>query len=124
MTKFPFYLPLSVDCIYTNISSFMPSSSGFGLFLPAHFQIREIDNLNLTFAVNFAVNVILNDRNVMVNFSGALARGQRSTVSKTNWVIYASRKFWFLQNRPFHPFMSADVKWQTSQESKAYPICV
>ena len=89
MTKFPLYLPLSVDCIYPNIGSFMPIFFSFELFLPSHFQIREIDNLNLT----FAVNVILNDRNVMVNLQGALAHTQRSTVSKKKLVIYASRKF-------------------------------
>ena len=80
MTKFPLYLPFSVDCIFTNISSFMPSSSVLNCF---YLLVSKFEKLTTwIWRLPFAVNVILNDRNVMVNFSGVFARAQRSTVSK------------------------------------------
>ena len=80
----------------------MPSSSVLNCF---YLLISKFEKLTTwIWRLPFAENVILNDRNVMVNFRGALARAQRSTGSKKKLVIYASRKFGFLQNRPFHPF--------------------
>ena len=54
VTKFPLYLSFTVHYFYTKISGFtqffIPKNS-FLLFLCAHFLLREILGLNLTFAV-------------------------------------------------------------------------